>query len=324
MRVLVTGATGFVGGHLAEALVRRGDTVTALVRSPGKTALLDTLPVRQARGSLEDGGSLLAAVAGQEVVYHVAGLVAAMDEPAFLRANRDATRNLVEAIRRGGGPGARLVLVSSMAAAGPAERGQPLTGEEPARPVTQYGRSKLAGEAVVRDSGLPWTILRPPMVYGPRDTEVLKIFKLTRGGLAPIFGDGTQELSAVFGPDLADALVAAGNSDRALGRTYYACHPEIFASGELVRRVAAVQGRSVRLLPLPDWVARSALAITGLTARLAGQPTILTPDKANEFLQPAWTGDPGPLIADTGWRPAHDLALGLQATEEWYRSQGWL
>jgi nucleoside-diphosphate-sugar epimerase len=327
MKALVTGATGFLGGHLVEALVRRGDEVTALVRTPAKAGLLTRLKVRQVPGDLHDHEALLAASTGQDVIYHVAGLVAARNEVEFFRANREATANLIAAVERTrGSSDARFVLVSSMAAGGPAPRGKPLRGDEPPRPVTQYGRSKLAGEALVRSSGLRWTILRPPMVYGPRDTEVLKVFKLVRGGLglAPVFGDGSQELSAVYGPDLAQALIAAATSERTAGRVYYPCHPEVFESGDLVRNVAATLGRSVRLVPLPAWLGRSILAVTGGAARLTGQVTILTPDKAHEFYQPAWTGDPEPLIQDTGWRPTHDLAQGLAATAEWYRSEGWL
>jgi len=323
MRVLVTGATGFVGSHLIEALVRRGDQVTALVRSPGKASLLQRLNVRQVPGDLHDLEALRIAVRDQEVVFHVAGLVAARDEPEFLRANRDATANLLRAIAEAG-LRPRFVLVSSMAAGGPASRGRPLRGDEPPGPVTQYGRSKLAGEEAVRAADLAWTIIRPPMVYGPRDSEVLKVFKLARTGIAPVFGGGSQELTAVYGPDLAEALVAAATSARAVGRVYYACHPEVFQSVDLVRRVGGALGRSVQVVPLPDWVARGALSITGITARLTGRATILTPDKANEFLQAAWTGDPTPLMEDTGWRPVHDLIKGLAATVEWYREQGWL
>jgi nucleoside-diphosphate-sugar epimerase len=324
MKALVTGATGFVGSHLIEALVSRGDEVTALVRSPGKASLLQRLNVRQVSGDLQNVEVLRAAVRGQEVVYHVAGLVAARDESEFLRGNRDATATLLRAIAEVGGTPPRFVLVSSMAAGGPAPRGRPLRGDEPPAPVTQYGRSKLAGEEAVRAADLPWTIIRPPMVYGPRDTEVLKVFKLARTGIAPVFGDGSQELSAVYGPDLAEALVAAGTTPRAEGRVYYACHPEVFQSVDLVRRVGGVLGRQVRVFPLPDWVARSVLSLTGAAALLAGRPTILTPDKANEFLQAAWTGDPSPLMEDTGWQPGHDLTSGLTRTVEWYREQGWL
>ncbi len=228
MKALVTGATGFVGSHLAEALRRRGDEVTALARSASKAAALEPLGVRVVPGDLHDRAALQRAVEGQDVVYHVAGVVAARGEADFLAANRDGTRHVVEAAERAGV--GRLVLVSSMAAAGPTVRGHPLRGDEPPRPVTAYGRSKLAAEDVVTASRLPWTIVRPPMVYGPRDQEVLKVFRLARLGLAPVLGDGTQELSAVHGADLAEALVAAGTTGAAAGRIYYACHPEVFTS----------------------------------------------------------------------------------------------
>jgi nucleoside-diphosphate-sugar epimerase len=323
MKALVTGATGFVGSHLVEALVQQGDEVTALVRSPRKAALLEHLQVRLIPGDLHNHEALRAAVDGQDVIHHVAGLVAARDQAEFLRANRDATANLLRAVRETGGA-PRFVLVSSMAAGGPAKRGQPRMGDEPGNPVTQYGKSKLEGEAVVRAANVPWTIIRPPMVYGPRDREVLKVFKLARSGVAPVFGDGSQELSAIYGPDLARALIAAAQSLGTVGGVYYACHPEIFQSGELVRRVGTALGKQVRVISLPDWLARGALSLTGLAARIAGQATILTPDKANEFLQPAWTGDPGPLIAESGWQPEFDLARGLSATATWYREAGWL
>jgi nucleoside-diphosphate-sugar epimerase len=322
MKALVTGATGFVGSHLAEALRRRGDDVTVLVRSPRKAEALAPLGVRLVAGDLHDRDALARAVEGQDEVYHVAGVVAARSETEFLRANRDGTANLVAAAGAAGRP--RLVLVSSMAAAGPAPRGAPLTGTEPPRPVTAYGRSKLAAERVVTAAALPWTIVRPPTVYGPRDREVLKVFRLVRLGLGPVFGDGTQELSAVHGADLAEALVAAARADAAIGRVYYACHSEVFTSREFVRRIGGAMGRRPVVIPVPAALGRGLLALTEGAARLAGQATILTTDKANEFFQPAWTGDPTALTRDTGWRAGHDLRTGLEDTYRWYRSAGWL
>lgn len=335
MKALVTGATGFVGGHLVEALRRRGDEVTALVRSPAKAGLLTPLNVRLVVGNLHSPDALADALAGQDTVFHVAGLVAARNEAEFFHGNRDGTVNLVAAARRSGG-NARLVLVSSMAAGGPAPKGMPLRGDEPAQPVTQYGRSKLAAEEAVRASGLAWSIVRPPLVYGPRDRELLRVFKLARLGVVPIFGDGTQELSAVYAPDLAEALIAMGTSDAVAGKIYYACHPEVFTSVELVRQVArangpaalkrrpAAPGRPVRTISLPAGVARAALTLTGAAAAALGRVTILTPDKANEFFQSAWTGDPTALYRDAGWRAAHDLETGLTKTAEWYRAAGWI
>ena len=218
MKALVTGATGFVGSHLAEALRGRGDAVTALVRSPKKAEALAPLGIRIVTGDLDDAASLDRAAEGQDIVYHVAGLVAAGSENEFMRCNRDGTASLVAAASRAGA--SRFVLVSSMAAGGPAGQGRPLTGTAPARPVTAYGRSKLAAEAAVTAGRLPWVIVRPPTVYGPRDHEVLKVFRMARLGVAPVFGDGSQQLSAVHGADLASALVAAGTAAATVGNIY--------------------------------------------------------------------------------------------------------
>jgi nucleoside-diphosphate-sugar epimerase len=322
MRALVTGATGFVGSHLAEALGRRGDEVTVLARSARKAEALASLGLRVIPGDLHDIGALTRAVEGQDVVFHVAGVVAARDEAEFLRSNRDGTSNLVTASARAGRP--RFVLVSSMAAAGPSAPGQPHLGSESCLPVTAYGRSKLAAERVVTAGGLPWTIVRPPMVYGPRDREVLKVFRIARWGVAPVFGNGSQELSVIHGADLAEALIAAGVSSATSGKAYYACHPEVVTSGGLVLAIAAAMGKRVALVGVPRPIARALLTVTELGARLTGRPTILTADKANEFFQAAWTGDPGPLLQDAGWRAVHDLRTGLADTYRWYRSAGWL
>ena len=321
MKALVTGATGFVGSHLVEVLRRNGVKVTALARSPQKASALATQGVRVVSGDLHSHSALAQAAKDQDVVYHVAGSIAAGNEAEFLRANRDGTQNLVTAAEAAGNP--RFILVSSLAAGGPSPRGLALDGSEAPRPVTAYGRSKLAGEQVVKSSRLPWSIVRPPIVYGPRDREVLKVFRVARLGIAPVFGDGSQELSAIHAADLATALVAVAQTTYS-GRTYNACHPEIFTSAAFARAVGAAMGRSVRLLRVPPPVGRALLSLTETSARLMGQTTILTTDKANEFFQPGWTGDPTPLIRDCGWHPSYDLQSGLRQTYEWYRSAGWL
>jgi dihydroflavonol-4-reductase len=325
MKALVTGATGFVGSHLVDHLLARGDEVTALVRSPARAAGLIPTAARLIEGDLHALPALAVAAAGQDVVFHVAGMIAARSEAEFFHANRDGTRHVVDACRQAG---ARLVLVSSMAAGGPTERGHWLSGAEPPRPVTSYGRSKLAGEEVARQSGLCWTILRPPLVYGPRDREVLKVFQLARFPVAPVFGDGLQELSVIHVADLSRALVAAAVSDATIGGTYYACHPEVVTTTGFVQAVARAvrpdRPAGVRILKLPRGVARAALTITGTAAALAGKATVLSPGKLNELFVPAWTGDPGPLSRDSGWSAQVPLHEGLAATAQWYREAGLL
>jgi len=322
MNALVTGATGFVGRHLVDALTQAGDTVTALVRSPEKGKLLGKSGVRLAPGHLGSMEALRSAVHGQDVIYHVAGLVAARNEAGFLAINRDGTLRVLEAAADAGRP--RIVLVSSLAAGGPVPRGGRRSGDEEAAPVTAYGRSKLAGERAVRRAGLPWVILRPPAVYGPFDTEMLRVFRAVKLGVVPVFGDGAQELSLIYGPDLARALAAAGRTAAAEGKILYPCHPEVITTTGLVRTVAGAMTRKARLVSLPRWLARSALGVTGALARLAGRATLLTPDRAREFFAPAWTCDPAPLTAITGWKAEFDLARGAAATVAWYRERGLL
>lgn len=322
MKVLVTGGTGFVGGHLIDALLRAGDSVTALVRSPGKASGLVERGVRVVAGDLDDPSALRAATEGQDVVYHVAGLIRARSAAEFLAVNRDGTARLVEAataVSR-----ARMVLVSSLAAGGPVTRGTRRADDEPAQPVTDYGRSKLAGEAVVRGGTLPWTIARPPVVYGPRDGEFLRAFKTVRLGLVPVFGDGAQQLSLVYAPDLAEGLAAIGRCNQTTGRVFYPCHDEVLSSSGLVETLARAMQRRVRVVRLPRPVAEFALGVTSLAAGLRGKATLLTRDKAHEFFAPAWTADPVPLEAATGWRAAHCAADGFEATAAWYRAAGWL
>lgn len=322
MNALVTGGTGFIGRHLVDCLHRRGDTVTALVRSERRAEHLARSGVKLVLGDLHNARALESACSDQEVVYHVAGLIAARNEAEFLQANRDGTQHLLAAalecrVRR-------FILVSSLAAAGPTRPGHPLDGSEEPRPVTAYGRSKLAAEEAVKAARVDWTIVRPPVVYGPWDLELLRLFKVARLGLAPVFGSGDQELSAVFGPDLAEALSAVANSDHTTAQTYYACHPQRFTSGDLIQSIGASLGRPVRTLRLPQGLARPLLGLSGTLAALTGRRTVLNSDKANEFFQPAWTADPSTLTAETGWQASHDLAAGLTATVEWYRNAGWL
>ena len=322
MRAFVTGGTGFVGAHLVQALRARGAAVTCLVRSPAKAAALGWTDVRLVRGDLDDAGALRAGCAGADVIFHVAGRISARSPDEFMRANRDGTANVLEAAAEH--PPRRFVLVSSLAAGGPTVPGRPVDETRPPSPVTPYGQSKLAAELLVRAMPYPWTIVRPPAVYGEWDREVLKVFKLARTGVVPVFGDGSQQLSVIYGGDLADALVAAATAPGAANRLYYAAHPAVTTSGALARAIGRAVGGEPRLVPLPRWLARALLWTIGSLAHLAGRATVLSGDKAPEFLAPAWTCRPDALMRDTGWRADTDLETGLRRTAQWYRQVGWL
>jgi 2-alkyl-3-oxoalkanoate reductase len=256
------------------------------------------------------------------VVFHVAGAIAARSEAEFMAVNRDGTAAVARACARA--RTTRLVYVSSLAVTGPSERGRPVDETAPPRPLTPYGRSKRAGEEAVRDSGAAFTIVRPPVVYGPRDRQTLRLFRMARRGLTPILGDGAQELSLVHAGDLAEALVAASSSPAAAGRTYHAAHPEVVTQRALLEEIGRAVGGTPRFVRLPDGAVRGALAIAGVIARLAGRATLLDPAKAAELLAPAWTCATTALQRDAGWRAEIPLARGLRETADWYAAAGWL
>jgi len=322
VNVFVTGGTGFVGAHLVRALQERGDHVSCLVRRPELAERLGWRDVRLVRGDLDDTSALLQGCEGAELVFHVAGKIVARNALEFMATNRDGTANVLEAAQEHGVT--RFVLVSSLAAAGPTSPGHPIDETRPPAPVTDYGRSKLAAEVLVKAMPFPWTIVRPPVVYGEWDRGTLKVFQLARGPLAPVFGDGSQELSMIHAADLARGLVAAGTSPAAQGRVYFATHPTPTTSRGLLLACARTLGTSPHIVPLPPLLARGLLWTVGSLAHLAGRATFLSADKANEYLAPAWTCRGDALTRDTGWRAEIDLEPGLARTAAWYREVGWL
>ncbi len=325
MKVLVTGATGFVGSHLAAHLARRGDDVRCLVRRPAQEAFVAGLGARAVPGSLDDRASLEAAAAEVDVVYHLAGATAAPTEQEFFEVNAGGTSRLVEAVAAANPGLARLLHVSSLAAVGPTTRGRLLTETSPCRPVTAYGRSKLAGETAARRATVPWTIVRPPAVYGPRDPELLTVFRIARRGIAPVFGRGRQELSLVYVEDLAAGIVQAAQAPLAPGGTYHLAHPDVVSARDLVREIGlAVRGRAPLIVPVPPALAALVVRAIARAAAAAGRRTVVSEDKMAEFLAPAWGTSVEIAERELGWRPPHDLAGGVAATAAWYRAEGLL
>jgi nucleoside-diphosphate-sugar epimerase len=324
MKVLVTGATGFVGGHLVDRLLEHGDTITALVRSPSRAAPLAQRGVRLVPGDLSNLAALGDALQDVDLVYHAAAILGSPSEALLMAANRDGTAN-VGRLAASATTQPRVVLVSSMAAGGPAKKGAPRTIDDADQPVTAYGRSKLASEQALADSGASWCAVRPPVVYGPRDREgFLPLFKAAKFGLAPMFGDGSMEVSLVYVSDLVDALILAGTTPSVVSRTFYVNHPEIVTGAGIVRTIARAMQRTPLPIAIPRWAATAALGITGAWADLVGRKSILFPDKIHEFYQEAWTADPAPFQSATGWRPAVNLERGIGETAAWYSRTGWI
>jgi uncharacterized protein YbjT (DUF2867 family) len=300
--VALTGATGFVGKATLAAFARTGVQVRALARSlPTDRGAADWV-----RGDLSDSRALTELVAGAEAVVHVAGLTTAPDNAAFETANVAGTLNVLKAATDAGVR--RFVCVSSLAAR------EPL--------LSAYGASKERAERLVAASGLDWTIVRPPGVYGPWDRDYLEMFKLARTGVVPVPPPGRSSLIHV--QDLAELLVALVPGGE--GTTYSTFEPDDGHAGgwthrELARVIGWAVGRRPWVVHLPRPLLEHASRADRLVRRSRAR---LTSDRVGYMTHPDWVSRPEFRVPESLWTPRIPTREGLRATARWYREKGWL
>ena len=322
-RVLLTGATGFVGSHAALAFVRAGFEVRALVRSLERARPIAELGVELIHGSLGDSPTLDAACAGMDTVVHLAALTHARSDQEYEEANVTGTRRLLAAAVAGGAD--RFVYLSSLAAVGPARGGRPVEPGDDPRPLTRYGRSKLGGERVSLEAAarIDVRILRAPAVYGPRDTDLYHFFKLARRGVIPVPTGPARLLQMVHVEDLARALVLAAGAPEAAG-VYHIAEGRQYTWEEVGRAVGEAVGRRVRVARVPGALIAGLAAVSETAAGLAGRSSIFNRDKARELLAPGWLCETDAARAVLNFEADIPLADGLRTTAQLYREQGWL
>jgi len=335
-KALVTGASGFIGTHLCDVLRGRGDEIVALVRHSSRIEQL--AGARLARGDVGDPGSLATAMTGVDVVYHLAGCTATVNWNDFYRVNTLGTYNVAAACAAQPNPPV-LVVVSSLAAAGPSWQHRLRTERDRPYQVSRYGRTKRWGELAAQDFAdrVPTTVVRPPIVFGPWDRMGLDMFRWVgrmRTHLVP--GMARHRFSLIHGRDLAELIVLAGQRGRRLlprgddpdaawqGFYFAACeeHPTYADLGRLIAhtfgrpRVYAMHTAT----PLVWMVAGIGEAI----GRIMRRPLFMNLDKVCEVTAGCWTCSPQAAVDELGFCVGAPLAQRLQETTDWYRRQGWV
>jgi nucleoside-diphosphate-sugar epimerase len=318
----LTGGTGFVGSHVAEALLREGWYVRALARRPPEN------PAPRARfqwvpGDLSSQTDLAAASKGCQAIVHAAGLVKARTLEEYREVNLRGTQRLIAAARESS-PEALFVLVSSQAAAGPAVDGRAVREEDPERPVSWYGLSKREGElAVAAEWKGPWIVLRPCIVYGPRDRGLLPLFVAAARGWVPVPA-ARSKIQFIAAEQVALAIArAAGRTDLA-GRTGFLCDPEPVTIAAFADALARLPQRPARILRVPDSLVRIAGLAETLRETATRHSRPFNADKAREILAGDWVCDSDPMRRDLDLPPAVRLEDGLKASWDWYIDVGWL
>ena len=331
MKALVTGANGFIGRHLVQRLCERDFEVFCLVRKTSNLASLDGLDCQYVYADVGRGEGVAEAVvaARPDVVFHLAGLTKAIKVSSLYEANADGTRHLLMALSELKTSPVTIV-VSTLAAAGPSS-GRAKVESDPCHPVSNYGKSKLAGENVAREFAdrLPLTVVRPPIVFGPHDRDTFEMFKtISKAGLHPV--PRRMSVSWIQVLDVCEALIAVSNAGSRMDQNdvasgvYFATSQEIVDYGELGRMIGGVLNRSVRPIGVPSPAVWALATINEAIARIRRQPNIFNFDKAREATAGSWICDGSKLEADTGFRPTRTLPATLEASADWYKRAGWL
>jgi nucleoside-diphosphate-sugar epimerase len=323
---LVTGATGFTGGHLARGLVARGHTVRALVRSRRAASHLDTLGIELVEGDVRDRASLERAVDGVERVYHIAAIYrqAGLKDDQYRAVNAVAVRELIEVAARA--RVRRVMHCSTVGVHGDVEH-PPANEDAPLKPGDIYQVTKLEGERLAREAGercgIEVTIARPTGIYGPGDRRLLKLFKGVARGRFPILGTGNIYYHLTYIDDLVEGFRLCAEHPAGAGRTYILAGGEVTTLNELTRIIAEIAGVKPPSLHLPVWPFWAAgAACEAVCAPLGIEPPIYR--RRVDFYTKSRAFDITRARTEIGYNPAVGLRDGIGRTLDWYRAQGWL
>lgn len=325
-RVLITGASGFVGYHLIEEALGKGLEVYAAVRPSSKVDHLRDLPVKFTQPDFANLKSLRADLEMHQYDYivHAAGITKALHRKEYDLVNAEYTRNLGQAICETQLPLKKFVFISSLAAVGPSANGHPITEHDPARPVTPYGKSKLLAELYLSTLyALPIIILRPTAVYGPRDRDLFIMLKAISQGFEPYIGRKEQLLSFIYVKDLATATLDALGST--ITRKAYNVSDGVpynrYALADISK--AILHKRTLRV-HLPGGLVRVMALAQETMGRLRGQMPALNMDKLPELMATNWSCSIDHIREDLGFSPRYTFERGLTETIQWYKDQQWL
>lgn len=326
-KVLVTGATGFIGSQLVDKLLEKNYEVTALVRETSRLGWLENKPIRMMTGDVRFRDTLPNAVRDQDAVFHVAGVINGKNFSDFSDTNYTGTKNLMETILKHNPNIKKVIYLSSLSAGGPTTPDHPLTETDSSSPLTAYGKTKYAGERVVLDQSNHLNVIsiRPPVVYGPRDLGTLGFFQVVSKHLRINLGFRDKYVTMVHVSDLVDAIILAIEAETKSGEFYYV------SDGIPNRTWLEIQQTIASVLDI--WTIKLRLPLTllflyAITMHgyqlLTGKNSPINLTRYRLLTQQAWMCNCTKIMNELGYQPKVTLEKGILDTVEWYRQAGWI
>lgn len=323
---VVTGATGFVGSHLVDLLLAKGHEVRCITRKSSNTKWLDGKDVKIYDCGLFDKDKLKPVLENADYLFHVAGVVKSKKKEGYYKGNVLTTKNLLDALVELKSEIKKVVVVSSMTAGGPTTPECPLTEEMELKPITTYGKSKAEQEAVIKTymDKLPISVVRPPAVYGERDTEIYLMFKTFKQGLMTFIGFNKKKLSLVHVADLVEGIYLAGISEKSAGQTYFISSEKIYDWYEVADQFENALKKKALRVNLPHFLVYTVAVFAEIFSIFQKNAATFNIEKARDFVQAAWTCDISKARKDLGYIPKVSLEEGIKRTADWYFDNKWL
>lgn len=325
---LVTGATGFIGSHLAEELLSRAYQVRCTYRKTSNLQWLYEKNFELIETNLFDKDSIKRSLEGVDYIFHSAGLVSAWDYDGYLQGNLLPTENIIDSIIEEGMDIDRFVYVSSQTVTGPSSSyDKPMTEDALCKPISAYAKSKLKAEEYVfsKKEELPVTVIRPPGVFGPRDTAIFSLFKIISMHIAPYFGFSDKYVSLAYVKDLVKGMADSIEFENTKGEIYFIAYDEFFSYRDLFKYVKnALDNRYAIDLKLPEIGVKYAGYISELFGRLSKKPPVFNYDKGRDFVQNYWTCSVDKAKKDFRYKASTTIDEAIKETADWYIEKGWM
>ena len=323
MKIGVTGGTGFIGSHLIEELLSIGHELKCLVRKTSNLRWISNLPIELIQGSLCERESFQELVQDADVIYHVAGAVGGFSEEDYIKGNFVTTKNLIDTIKEINPQISRFIFVSSQSAAGPAMDSKPKVEDDPPTPVSFYGKSKLFAENYVKNSGVPYTIIRPVPVYGPRDAGMFFLFKYAKAGILPLIGS-FEFFNMIHVKDLVKALILIMDTQKSLNQTYFVSDGNHYRLQEMGQKLSRIMNRDIKYVKIPVLIAKIYFSIVQTYNKLKGSTSMVNKDKLREITHGQWICSIEKIKKELNFTPSIEIDTGLYETYRWYIENGWL
>lgn len=325
--VFVTGATGFIGSHLVDELLKKGYKIKCLVRKTSNLRWLVGKPVEYFYGGLFDNEVLAEAVKDADYVYHIAGVTFAKTKKEYFKGNSEATKNFIEVCYKANPGLKRFLFVSSQTAVGPSpDKDHPVDENTEYHPITTYGRSKMEAEKAVIEyfDKMKCTIIRAPAVYGPRDYAILEYFKAMSMGLQALIGFQEKLVSLIHGLDLVDGIILAAEAEAAVSQIYFITSERFYSWKEVGKLTTRLMGKKTIRIKIPHFAVYTVGAFAQFFSMFQKKPAILNLEKCRDLTRQYWTCSPEKAQRELGFKENLGLEKGFIQTIEWYRKQGWI